>query len=79
MSDALEHHPAAHHQLHRPAELPRGGRRERRLGPGPQLAAEARAQEFRDDPDVVLRHAQHLCEHVAVVDHPLRGLVQRER
>ena len=41
LADGMEHHRAAQHQLHRPAELPCRGRGERRMRPGEQLVAEA--------------------------------------
>ena len=79
MADRLEHHPPADHELHRLAELSRGRRGERRLGPGKELASEPRAQKFRDDADVFFRYAQHLRKHVAMVDDALRRFVQRKR
>ena len=75
----LKHHPPADHQLHGLAELTRGGRRKRRLCPRKELAPEARAQELRDDPDLVLRDAQHLGDHVAMVDDALCRFVQSKR
>src|ERR1700675_3689201 len=46
MPHGLKHHPPADHQLHRLCALLGGCPRGRRLGPGKQLAPEARAQEL---------------------------------
>ena len=68
MADRLEHHLAAEHELDRLAELPRRRRGERAMRPGPQLAAETRADELGDDADVLFRQAEHLREHAAHVE-----------
>ena len=78
MADRLEHHLAAEHELDRLAELPRRRGGERAMRPGPQLAAETRADELRDDADVLFRQAEHLREHAPQVDDALRLLVERQ-
>jgi hypothetical protein len=63
MTDRLEHHLAADHELDRLAQLPRRRGGERTMRPRPKLAAETRADELRDDADVLFRQAEHLREH----------------
>ena len=79
MTDRLEHHLAADHELDRLAELPRRRGGERTMRPRPQLAAETRANEPGDDADVLLRQPEHLREHAPEVEDPLRPLVQGQR
>ena len=78
MPDGLEHRLPRDDELHRRADLPRNARGENRVAPGPELAAEAGAEEVRDNPHVLLRHAEHLVEHLAMVHYGLRRLVQRD-
>ena len=79
MPGRLEHHLAADHELHRPAELPRRRGGERAVRPWPELAAEARAQEPGDDANVLLRQPEHLREDAPEIEDPLRPLVERQR
>src|SRR2546425_3036776 len=58
MTDRLKHHLAADHKFDRLAELPRRCGGEHTMRPRPQLASKARAQEFGDDPDALLRQAE---------------------
>src|SRR5207247_9852950 len=60
MPNRLEHHFAAHDDFDGLSELSRRRDRERTMGPRPQLAAEARTEEFRDAADVFLWPAEHL-------------------
>src|SRR6266581_8967040 len=78
MTDRLEHHLAADDEFHRLAQLPRGGGGERTLRPWKQLAAETRADELRDDADVLFGQAEHLRENATEVKDSLRGLVERQ-
>ena len=75
--DRLEHHLAADDQLHRLSELPGRCCGKRNMGPGIELAAEARAQELRNDSHVLSSKAEHLCQHTARVNHSLRRVIQR--
>ena len=77
MADGLEHHLAAHDKLYRLAKLPRRRCRERAVRPRKKFAAETGADKLRDDADVFLRQAEHLCEHRLQIDDALRRLVQR--
>src|SRR6267378_8077008 len=76
MTHRLEHHLAAEHNSYRLAQLPRGCGGERTLRPWPQLAAETRADELRDDADVLFRQAEHLREYSPKVDYSLRRFVE---
>ena len=79
MTDCLEHHFAADDELDRLAELPRCRRSQRAVRPWPQLTAKARAQEFGNHANALLRQAEHLREYAAQVKHSLRCLVKRQR
>ena len=68
MPNRLEHHFAAHDDFDGLSELSRRRDGERAMGPGPQLAAEARTEEFRDHADVFLWQAEHLREHISRVE-----------
>src|SRR5438105_13037955 len=67
MPDRLEHHLAADNYFDGFSKLPCRCGRERAMAPGPQLAAEARADEFRDDANVFLGQAEHLRQDTARV------------
>src|SRR5438552_2242261 len=68
MADRLEHHLAGDHYFDGLSELPCGRGRERAMAPRPQLAAEARTEEFRDDAHVFLRQAEHLRQHTSGIE-----------
>ena len=72
VTDRLEHHLTAEHELHRLAQLPRRCGRKRAVCPWKQFAAETRANELCDDPDVLLRQIEHLREYAPKVDDSLR-------
>ena len=78
MTDRLEHHLAAEHELDRFAQLPRRRDRERTVGPWPQLAAETGAEKLGDDAHILFRQAEHLRQHAAQVDDALRLFVDRQ-
>src|SRR6266404_6573287 len=48
------------------------------MSPRPELAAETRAHEFRDDANIFFRQTKHLREHTAHVEDRLRFLVERQ-
>src|SRR5207248_3336840 len=68
MPNGLEHHLAADHYFDGFAELPCRRGRERAMAPWPQLAAEARTDEFRNDAHIFLRQAEHLRQDIACVE-----------
>src|SRR5258705_1087607 len=75
MAHRLEHHLAAEHEFHRLAQLPRCRRRKCAMCPRIELAAETRTNELRDDPHVLLRQAEHLCEYTTEIYKSLRRLL----
>src|SRR5205807_5592053 len=78
MTDRLEHHLAADHELDRLAQLPRRRGGERTVRPWPQLASKARTEKLRDDADILSWQAEHLREHAPEVEYPLPRFVQRQ-
>ena len=78
MTGRLERHLAAEHELDRLAYLPRRRHRQRTMRPRPKFAAETRANKLGDDAHVLFRQTEHLREHAAHVEDPLRLLVDRQ-
>src|SRR3954447_24526552 len=72
MTYAVEHHLAAEHQSHGPADLSRRRGGERAMRPREQLVTETRSHEFGDDPDVLVRQTEHLCQDTSQVHDSLR-------
>ena len=78
MTDILEHHIARDYELNGAAEVARGLRRDESVRPGPELSAEAGAEEARDDANIFNGYTEHLGHDILRVADGLRGLVEGE-
>ena len=79
MTDGLEHHPAAEHELHRPAQLARRRRGERQCVHGNSLPPKPEPRNFEMTRTFSFGRPNICASTLALVDHALRRLVQRQR